>query len=189
MIELTEEEKKSVLLSYLGDFAVYFSDSEEELFKSKITDIDNCTIRANDFNLLKKAICFILLGCGKRMKYIYLKSNDVIDAMLNDDDDYIGESYSFRDLQNIPLLLIYHPKVWKRNKILWETLNYLAETRQKENKKTIIFSDATNLRDDNGFLTTETVVNLTEMVNTSTWSNPVLSSFVGSDSSSTGLYD
>lgn len=188
MKDLTEEEKKSVLLSYLGDFAVYFSDSEEELFKSKITSIDNCTIRADDFNLLKKAICFILLGCGKRMKYIYLKSNDVIDAMLNDDDDYLGESYSFRDLQNTPLLLIYHPKVWKRNKILWETLNYLAETRQKENKKTIIFSDATNLRDDNGFLITETVINLTENMGVS-WTNSNLSSFVGSDSSSTGLYD
>lgn len=189
MKDLTEEEKKSVLLSYLGDFAVYFDDSEEELFKSKITNIDNCTLRADDFSLLKKAICYILLGCGKRMKYIYLKSNDVIDAMLNDDDDYNHESYSFRDLQNIPLLLIYHPKVWKRNKILWETLNYLAETRQKENKKTIIFSDANNLRDDNGSLITETIINLTDMQSTSTWSSPNLSSFVGSDCGSTGLYN
>ena len=188
-LELTEEEKSSMLINYLGDFAMYFDDSEEELFRSKLMDLDNCVIRADDYNLLKKAICYILLSLNKKIRYINIKSNDVIDAMLNPDDDYNGEAYSFRDFQNIPLLLVYHPKIWKRNKILWETLNYLAETRKKEGKRTIFFSDAVNLRDDNGSLIVDNIINLTSTPNLQSWSNTNISSFVGSDCSSNGLYD
>lgn len=185
-IELTEEEKSKVLLNYLGDFAVYFDDNEEELFCRKLSNLNNCLIRANDFLLLKKAICFILLSLNREIRYVYLKSNDVIDSMLNNDDDYVGEKHSFKDLQNIPLLLIYHPKIWKKNKILWETLNYLADTRNKEGKKTIVFSDANALRDEHGSLVVDNVINLSEHSEMYTYN---VSSFVGSDTGSSGLYD
>ena len=136
MLELNETEKQRILLEYLKDFAVYFSDEEEDFFQEKFENLDTCTIQADDYETLKKAISYILLSLNKKVKYIYLKSNDVIDTMLNDDLE--DDQLSFTDLQNVPLLIIYHPRLWKKNKILWETINYLSETRQTENKKTFM---------------------------------------------------
>lgn len=184
MKELNQDEKQKILLGYLKEFAVYFSDEEEDLFKEKFIDLDTCTIQATDYNILKKAMCYILLSLNKRVKYIYMKSNDIVDTMLNDDLD--EEEYTFTDLQEVPLLIIYHPKIWKKNKILWETINYLAETRQVINKKTIVITDATKLFDEHGSLMVGSVINLSG-------SSPVqnytpIANFMGS-SSSVGLYD
>lgn len=182
--ELTQEETQRILLNYLKNFAVYFSDEEEDSFKEKFSNLDTCTIQADDYETLRKAICYILLSLGKKVNYIYLKSNDVIDSMLNDDLD--EEEYSFQDLQEVPLLIIYHPKLWKKNKILWETLNYLADTRQIEGKKTLVITDSYRLYDEHGSLQVGSVISLSK--NPPIMDCTPISNFLGS-SSTAGIYD
>ena len=184
MENLSETEKQKILLEYLRDFAVYFTDEEEDIFKEKLKNLDKCVIRADDYMTLKKAMCYILLGLNKKIKYIYIKSNDIIDTMLNDDLE--DDSVSFTDLQSVPLLVIYHPRIWKKNKILWETLNYLAETRFSEGKKTIVLSDSARLYDEHGSLDVDNVINLSHNIPITNYSP--IANFVGT-SGGTGLYD
>lgn len=157
---LTDEEKTRILLYYLKDFAVYFDDEEEALFSKNITNPDMCTIYSSDYNMLRKAICYLLLKAEKRLNYYFLKSNDVLDKMLKDNDDPENEDYNFKDLSEIQLLIIYHPRIWKKNRILWETLNYLLETRKTAGKATIIITDAYNLSDEHGSLVCSNFINL-----------------------------
>lgn len=184
MKNLDDTEKQKILLEYLREFAVYFDEQEEDLFAEKIKDFQSCVIRADNYTTLKKAICYTLLKQNKKVKYIYMKSNDIIDTMLSDDLE--DGATSFVDLQNVPLLIIYHPKIWKKNKILWETLNYLAETRNTENKRTIIISDSYKLYDEHGTLDVGTVINLSYNMTTTNYT-PV-ANFVGTSDCS-GLYD
>lgn len=116
--DLTEEEKKNILLHYLKDFAIYFNDEEEALFQEKLHNLDSCLIRANNYDLLRKAICFILLNLQRKVRYLYKKSNDIIDIMLNDDQESClsDEEYNFKDIQEVSLLIIYHPNLGKRTK-------------------------------------------------------------------------
>jgi hypothetical protein len=85
--------------------------------------------------------------------------------MLKDSDDPENEDYNFRDLSEAQLLIIYHPRVWKRNKILWETLNYLLETRKVANRTTIIITDSPKLSDDHGSLLCDNYINLDGEIN------------------------
>lgn len=189
MENLNDNEKQKILLEYLRDFAIYFSDEEEDLFQERFKDFTNLLIRADDYNTLKKAICYILLSQNKKVKYIYLKSNDVIDIMLNEaiEDE---NKWNFTDLQKIPLLIIYHPKIWKKNKILWETLNYLQQIRGVEDKKTIIISDSTRLYDEHGSLDlSNTVVNLSRNLDIPTTTYTPMANFVGTSGGNSGLYD
>ena len=181
MLELNETEKQRILLEYLKDFAVYFSNEEEDFFQEKFSNLDTCTIQADDYETLKKAISYILLSLNKKVKYIYLKSNDVIDTMLNDDLE--DDQLSFTDLQNVPLLIIYHPRLWKKNKILWETINYLSETRQTENKKTLVITDSFKLYDEHGSLSVGRVISLSQ--------NPPIQNYapIANFMGSSGLYD
>lgn len=157
---LTDEEKTKVLLYYLKDFAIYFDDTEEKLFNEKLQQPENAVIYSSDYSLLKKAMCYLLLKAEKRVNYYFLKSNDVLDKMLKDNDDPENEDYTFRDLSEVQLLIIYHPRVWKRNKILWETLNFLLETRKVADKTTIIITDSYKLSDDHGSLLCDNFINL-----------------------------
>ena len=163
---LTDEEKTKVLLYYLKEFAIYFDDTEEALFDSKLQTPDNSVIYSADYSLLKKAICYLLLKAEKRVNYYFLKSNDVLDKMLKDSDDPENEDYNFKDLSEVQLLIIYHPRVWKRNKILWETLNFILETRKVAEKTTIIITDAYKLSDDHGSLLCDNFINLDGDTNT-----------------------
>lgn len=163
---LTEEEKTKILLYYLKDFAIYFDEEEQELFDEKLQNLENPVIYSSDYLLLKKAICYLLLKAEKRINYYFLKSNDVLDKMLKDSDDPENEDYNFRDLSEAQLLIIYHPRVWKRNKILWETLNYLLETRKVANRTTIIITDSPKLSDDHGSLLCDNYINLDGETNT-----------------------
>lgn len=72
---------------------------------------------------------------------------------------------------------------------MWETLNYLAETRLKEGKKTIIISDSPRLYDEHGSLMVENIINLSPIMETKLINNTVtnvISNFTGSDDS--GLF-
>lgn len=184
MESLNDTEKQKILLEYLRDFAIYFDEEEEDLFTEKIKDFQSCVIKADNYTTLRKAICYILLSHNKKVKYIYMKSNDIIDTMLSDDLE--DEAISFSELQSVPLLIIYHPKIWKKNKILWETLNYLAETRSTENKRTIVISDSNKLYDEHGALSIGTVINLSHNKDIINYTN--VANFVGTSDCS-GLYD
>ena len=70
--------------------------------------------------------------------------------------------------------------------ILWETLNYLAETRFSEGKKTIVLSDSTKLYDEHGSLNVDNVINLCQNTPVTNYSH--IANFVGT-SGGTGLYD
>lgn len=160
--DLTELEKRQILKQYLGKFAIYFDSDEEKLFQEKLKNLNNSVILSNNFNLLKKAICYVLLSFNKKINYLCLKSNDILDIMLNDDNP---ESTSFNDIQEVSFLIIYHPKIWKKNKIMWETLNYLLEVRKNEGKLTVIISDSNRLSDEHGFLEADNIVRLDNIQN------------------------
>lgn len=157
---LTDEEKIKILQYYLGDFALYFDDEEESFFSDTIVNPDMCVLYSSDYNMLRKAVCYLLLKAERRLNYYYLKSNDILDKMLKDNDDPENEDYNFKDLSEIQLLIIYHPRIWKKNRILWETLNYLLETRKIAGKATIIITDAYNLSDEHGSLVCSNIINL-----------------------------
>lgn len=187
MEELNNSEKRNILKSYLGEFFEYFNDEEEDLFDNKLKDLPNTSlIKADDYKTLKKIMCYLLLKIGRKVRYIYTKSNDIVDSFFEENPD--EESYNFSDFQNVPLLVIYHPRVWKRNKILWETLNYLCETRNSSGKSTIIISDAIKLYDDNGSLTINHIVNLSHNLsnNYQVQNSSLVASFTGTGGT---LYD
>lgn len=148
-MNLTEEETRAILKQYLDKFYCYFSEDEEKQFSETIPDSNTLLLRG-EFEVLKKAVCYYLLKDGRRHTYYFLKSNDVLDKMLSDHDDPLNEDYTFKDIEEVPLLIIYHPRIWKKNKIMWETLNYLVTTRELMSKKTLVITDARSLSDDHG---------------------------------------
>lgn len=164
MTELTDDEKRAILQQYLGSFYCYFNDDEEKIFSEKFPTLESCIIQGN-YESLKKAVCYLLLREEKRLIYYFLKTNDLLDKMLTDNSDPLNEDFNFHDLEEVPLLIVYQPRLWKRNRIMWETLNYLLVTREAEKRKTLIITDARSLSDEHGSLSWDNWVRLGELPN------------------------
>ena len=86
----------------------------------------NQIIYANNLNPLSKAMCYILLN-SQQVNFLFVMSNDIVEKMLNNDNESINAKCSYQDCIDCQLLIIYHPFAYKRNKILWETLDNLLE--------------------------------------------------------------
>ena len=146
-------ENANMLKFYLQNFAVYYTNKEEKLFKQNGLKLQNQIIYANNLNTLRKAMCYILLN-SQQVNFLFVMSNDIVEKMLNNDNESINAKCSYQDCIDCQLLIIYHPFAYKRNKILWETLDNLLNIREMYNKKTIILTDG-KLSDDNGKLSYE----------------------------------
>lgn len=162
---LSDEEQRLLLKQYLKDFYIFFDDKEEEKFKQVIglNNLSSCIIKAESFETLKKAICYILLSFNRKINYYYFKDSDIMEKMLSDNSDEINEDVNFNDIENVPLLIVYHPAFYKKNRILWETLNFLIHNRKEQNKATIIITDADAISDEHGYLQCDNIFNLTDV--------------------------
>lgn len=178
-------ENRTVLKYYLKDFFIYFSEDEQNIFESKLEDMPNtCLIKANDYIILRKIMCYILLKLGRKVRYNFVKTNEIVDSLFEERASLTDDYMTFQDYQESEFLIIHHPKVWKRNKILWETLNYLCEIRKNNELPTIIITDANKLYDEHGSLTISDIIDFTNS-NLCGDSNSMLSEFTGS---SGGIY-
>lgn len=162
--ELSDEEQRLILKQYLKNFYISFSEETEYRF-NKIIDLKNissCVIKGNNYDELRQAICYILLSLNRKVNYYSFTDFEIMQKMLANESDEINEDISYSDIENVPFLIIYHPRFYRKNKILWDTLNYLMMNRKNTDKVTIIITDATSLQDEHGYLSVDTLFNLTE---------------------------
>jgi hypothetical protein len=141
MVDISEEEQKKILLQYLKKYNIWISDEEEVKFNRVFKkEVKSCIVYGDNEILLRKAGSYLLL-CNGRQSYLSSTTNELLDKMLSREAVLSEDELTYNELRYCKVLFLYHPLKYRKNKILFETINNIIVERKLEGRVTIILAE------------------------------------------------
>lgn len=135
---ITEDEKRTILVRYLGHFAVNVGGAEKAKIRAMLPEQPTThVIESLDRTFLRKYTCLFLLQYG-RLNYRFVNSYDLVDRYFNNSDD--DDSHPAFHQYSQPILVLLLDDTAPTNKIHHELITHTVAQRLLEKKHTLILT-------------------------------------------------